>query len=88
MTDAAIKKALIAAGVKNLKEFGYPGVTADNILTDYIYRAFFKGMLEDETNRKTNQLIKVCEDLLEEINKSDIKDKEIKTKPRKKKAKK
>lgn len=37
---------LIAAGVRNLREFGYPAVTAANILTDQVYRKFFKAMLE------------------------------------------
>lgn len=42
-----IKEKLIAAGVRNLKEFGYPGVTKENILTDYVYARFFKSMLDD-----------------------------------------
>lgn len=37
---------LIAAGVRNLQEFGYGAVTADNIMTDSVYRRFFKAMLE------------------------------------------
>ena len=37
---------IISAGVANLKEFGYPNVNAENILTDLIYSAFFKTMLE------------------------------------------
>ncbi len=44
---SAIRSAIIAAGVKNLKKFGYPGVTESNILADRIYRAFFRKMLED-----------------------------------------
>lgn len=42
-----IRRKLIEAGVKNLKEFGYPNVDTKNILTDYIYRKFFESMLED-----------------------------------------
>jgi len=38
---------IIEQGVKNLKEFGYPGVNADNILTDMIYSEFFRSMLKD-----------------------------------------
>jgi len=38
---------LIAAGIRNLKEFGYPKVNAENILTDPIYSAFFASMLKD-----------------------------------------
>lgn len=46
-----IRSKLLSAGVKNLKEFGYPGVNAENILTDQIYRAFFKSMLEDNMGK-------------------------------------
>lgn len=42
-----VKDGLIDAGVKNLHEFGYPDCNATNILTDRIYAAFFKGMLEE-----------------------------------------
>ena len=43
----SIKKTLIENGVKNLKEYGYPSVNNENILTDIIYSQFFKSMLED-----------------------------------------
>ena len=42
-----IRGKLIEAGVKNLKEFGYPHVSSDNILTDMVYSRFFQGMLDD-----------------------------------------
>lgn len=32
-----VREYLIAAGVKNLREFGYPSCDASNILTDEIY---------------------------------------------------
>lgn len=38
---------LIQAGIKALKEFGYPGVTKDNIITDTIYSEFFRRMLDE-----------------------------------------
>ena len=41
-----MRDKIIAAGVANLKEFGYPRVTAENILTDRIYSAFFRSILE------------------------------------------
>lgn len=44
---AETRAALIKAGVRNLQEYGYPQVSADNILTDLIYSGFFKSMLED-----------------------------------------
>ena len=44
-TITFIKSKLIAAGVKNLREFGYPDCTKDNILTDAIYSELFKCML-------------------------------------------
>lgn len=42
-----IEDHLIKAGVKNLREFGYPDCDESNILTDQIYSSFFRSMLED-----------------------------------------
>lgn len=41
------EQKIIAKGVRNLQEFGYPDVTPENILTDEIYSTFFKSMLEE-----------------------------------------
>ena len=41
------RDSLVAAGVRNLKEFGYPDVDAENILKDVIYSKFFLNMLRD-----------------------------------------
>lgn len=49
---------LIVAGVHNLKEFGYPEVTEKNILTDQIYKAFFKSVLEDNLSKGADKEIK------------------------------
>ena len=38
---------IIEAGVQNLKEFGYPFVDSENILTDEVYSAFFKSVLKE-----------------------------------------
>ena len=46
MTNEQIKEHLLKAGVKNLKEFGYPEVDTKNIMTDIIYAGFFKSMLK------------------------------------------
>lgn len=46
------RQKLIAAGIRNLKEFGYPGVNETNILTDQIYSAFFDRMLEEHPGNK------------------------------------
>jgi hypothetical protein len=42
-----MRDKLIAAGVKNLKEFGYPDVNNESILTNNIYARFFLKMLEE-----------------------------------------
>jgi hypothetical protein len=42
-----MRSSLIQAGVKHLRDFGYPKCNSDNILTDRIYRAFFVKMLQD-----------------------------------------
>ena len=41
MSHKQIRAAIIKSGVRNLKEYGYPGCNADNIVTDMIYRSFF-----------------------------------------------
>jgi len=42
-----IRETVIRGGVNSLGRFGYPKVRPENILTDPIYSAFFKSMLED-----------------------------------------
>ncbi len=61
-----IREKLVAAGVRNLKEFGYPTASAANILTDRIYSAFFLSMLKDNlgkgVDKEVKSLIKEIED--------------------------
>ncbi len=61
-----IREKLIAAGVRNLKEFGYSTVSAANILTDRVYSAFFLSMLKDNlgkgVDKEVKGLIKEIED--------------------------
>jgi hypothetical protein len=59
-----LRDKLLANGVRNLKEFGYPAATKENILTDRIYSAFFKSMLEDNMGKGADEAIKA---LLAEI---------------------
>ena len=66
MTNEQIREHLLKAGVKNLKEFGYPEVTTETILTDIIYGAFFKSMLGDSKGN-SEQVDKVIDQLLLEI---------------------
>lgn len=47
MESSRIRTHLITAGVANLKSYGYPHCTAENILSDKVYSAFFKSMLDD-----------------------------------------
>lgn len=42
-----LKRILIKNGIKNLKEYGFPQVNQENIITDMIYSGFFKSMLKD-----------------------------------------
>ena len=53
-----VRAHLISAGVRNLKEFGYPDVTTENILTDMIYASFFRRMLEDNLGHGFDKEIK------------------------------
>lgn len=61
-----IRKKLLSAGVANLKEFGYRNVSSENILTDKIYKEFFKSMLE-QSKGMSNDADQSIDDLLKEI---------------------
>lgn len=60
------REQLIANGVRNLKKFGYPSVTPENILTTPIYVAFFKPMLEEWAEERRD-IRRQCNMLLIEI---------------------
>ena len=62
-----IRTKLLEAGVKNLKEFGYPDVTTANILTEYIYAKFFERMLDDNLGKSTKQVDSVITALKNEV---------------------
>lgn len=66
MTNEQIREHLLKAGVKNLKEFGYPEITSETILTDEVYKDFFKSMLEDNKGNG-KQLDEVIDQLLLEV---------------------
>lgn len=66
MINEQIREHLLKAGVKNLKEFGYPEVTTETILTDGIYKMFFKSMLEDNLGNG-KQVDEVINQLLSEV---------------------
>jgi len=66
MGQMKIKEALIDAGVKNLKEFGYECVNKENILADDVYSQFFRSMLNDNLGKAgkpvddaINELLKI-----------------------------
>lgn len=47
LSKSDIQSRLIKQGVRNLRQFGYPNCTEQNILTDDIYKAFFANMLRE-----------------------------------------
>jgi len=61
-----IKRTIIDAGVRNLHEFGYPKCNAENIMTDQIYGAFFKSMLEDNLG-KDKRADPIIRDILQSL---------------------
>ena len=61
-----IKEKLIKNGIRNLKEFGYPEVNEQNILTDEVYSQFFLRMLEDNKDHSAD-LDKEIQLLIDEI---------------------
>ena len=65
MDNSRIEKDLIYRGVKALKEYGYPGVDAFNIMSDPFYKAFFESMLYDITDNP--QLGDAAKKLIAEI---------------------
>ena len=64
-----MRDKLIAAGVKNLREFGYPECDASNILTDYVYASFFVRMLHDSKCRRPD-VDEAIDELLAECQKA------------------
>lgn len=70
-----IRAKLINGGVRALREFGYPDVRSDNIMTDYIYRRFFETQLENTkadlerlASEYSRQAIVVIDAMITEIN--------------------
>jgi hypothetical protein len=59
-----MEEKLIAAGVKNLRAYGYPQCDKANILTDQIYRAFFVSMLKDNKGKAGAAVDKAIDNLL------------------------
>jgi hypothetical protein len=66
MTNEQLKEQLLKICVNCLKDFGYPKVTTENILTDEVYKMFFKSMLEDKLGNG-KQVDEVINQLLSEI---------------------
>ena len=61
-----MKDQLIAAGVNNLHIFGYPACNSENILTDPIYKSFFKSMLEANLGKSQKHDLAIRE-LLQQV---------------------
>lgn len=62
-----MKEKLIENGVKNLHEFGYIHCNKENILTDDVYKLFFKSMLESNLGARED-IDKIINELLLDIN--------------------
>lgn len=62
-----VRDKLIAAGVRNLQEFGYPKCDAKNILTDYVYKKFFLSMLKENRGQISAEADKAIDVLVEEL---------------------
>ncbi len=64
--DGDIRTHLLKAGAKNLREFGYPDVTPENIMDSMVTRMFFESML-DENIGNGSEIDKVINELKAEI---------------------
>jgi hypothetical protein len=91
MANKEIKDKLVAGGVKNLKEFGYPSVNASTIITDYVYSRFFISMLNENREEaiflagfRGKEIAAAIDELLVEIAQAEVK-KEPKAKTKSKK---
>lgn len=62
-----LRRILIANGIRNLKEIGYPAVTEADILTDEIYREFFRPQLESWKYHSAGDVRESATALLAEI---------------------
>lgn len=61
---------LITSGVRSLHEFGYPNCTAATILTDEIYKQFFKSLLvEAKESTDVASAVSVINGLIAEVSK-------------------
>ncbi len=69
MNPNDLEAKLIENGIKNLKEFGYPDVNKENILTDYVYSKMFLGMLKENLGNGS-QIDVVINSIIDKINKS------------------
>lgn len=62
-----LRTKLLEAGVKNLKEYGYPACTTENIVTDPVYSAFFVSMLEQTKGQHGPAVVAEIDALMKEI---------------------
>ena len=62
-----MKDSILKNGVDNLQEFGYPNVTTETIITDSVYREFFRPMLNDNLGQGNELSDEVIQELLDEI---------------------
>ena len=71
----SFREEMIKNAVENLKNFGYLDINSENIFTVKVFSMFFEMMLE-ETKYKYKyhkDIIKVCNELLEEIQRGILK---------------
>ena len=69
------RDSLIAAGVRNLREFGYPSCNAENILTDQVYRMFFVRLLRDNLGQRDKVADAAINELLSDAATAELQDK-------------
>lgn len=67
LKDSEIREHLITAGIKNLKDYGYPNVNKNNIISELIYSSFFLAMLNDNLGKSTKKVDGVINELITEI---------------------
>ena len=62
-----IRSRIIKWAVENAHEFGYPHVTAENILTDEVYKMYFASILRQSKGNNDGEADRIIDAMLLEL---------------------
>jgi len=73
MAKLVTRKVIVESLVRSLREFGYPSVNAENVLTDYVYRKFALSQLKEAYEYSPHTELKMMINEIESRDLSEIK---------------